>query len=132
MTPQELLIPRVEVIANYPNSPFKVGQIIQYSPVGYAFPVDELTGIHNTIPTVDIETCPAIFKPCKWWEKRKIEDMPEYIKGMESGKVIRCEWETPAVVHDADGDWTRRFEKKRLDYHTPATREDYEAYLKTK
>lgn len=33
LTPEQLLQPRYEVIADYPNSPFKVGQIISFKEI---------------------------------------------------------------------------------------------------
>lgn len=84
MTPEQLLIPRYKVIADYPGSDFKVGQIIELE--------NEITGefssvwnynIYGPSPWVysqsDFDTYPAIFRRMNWAEERKPEDLPEYV-----------------------------------------------------
>ena len=72
-TVEELLMPRWKVIADYPNSIFKVGQIMERS--GY--------GEFDIINHCNCSRYPHIFKPIEWWEDRAVEDMPEYVKIIE-------------------------------------------------
>ena len=58
------MIPRLEVIADYPGSVFKVGSIVDLSKDTY------VTGW---------ETYPHLFRKLEWWEYRKPDEMPEYI-----------------------------------------------------
>lgn len=65
MTAEELLKPRFEVIADYPMSNYKVGEII------------ECKG--NRIGTFNKDKVkyPHLFRKMNWWEKRTKEEMPK-------------------------------------------------------
>lgn len=80
MTTEELLKPRRKVIAPWPGMErdgIKVGDIIidpdrpneccRYLDGSAAF-------------TFDWDKYPHLFKRLEWWEERKPEDMPEYVK----------------------------------------------------
>jgi hypothetical protein len=68
-TIDHLLTPRFEVIGDYPDSILEVGKIV----LGKMCYVLEST-------KVDLTDFPHLFKPLNWWEYRKEEDMPEYLK----------------------------------------------------
>ncbi len=70
MTKEELLKPRFKVVALYPTSPYKVGEIISPDAEGNAWFNSGLSGFP--------EGYPDVFKPLKWWEERKPEDLPKY------------------------------------------------------
>lgn len=72
MTPVQLLEPRFKVIANYPHSQVTVGEVI-YGSTPY---LDEL-----------YSSFPHLFKKFKWWELRKIDDMPKYVFYKEEKSV---------------------------------------------
>ncbi len=83
MTPQELLTPRYQVIATYPNSPFLIGRILlfdEYDRVNniYWHKYSEDEPIH--LDTGDVGKYSHIFKKLEWWEQRKPDDMPLFIK----------------------------------------------------
>lgn len=63
MTPEQLMIPRYKVIADYPKSFYTLGQVIE---------CDE--------PDHQLAQWPAIFKPLQWWEVRKKEELPQYLR----------------------------------------------------
>lgn len=73
MTPQQLLIPRYEVIADYPNSPFELNTVYNQNEIDF--------GIGMLLP----QNFPAIFRPLHWSERREIGEMPEYLKYEEGG-----------------------------------------------
>ncbi len=75
MTTEELLRPRYKVIADYPNSPHKIYEILESINVDGRY-LNKNIGLWEK----DLEKFPAIFKPLEWWEDRKAEDMPEYLK----------------------------------------------------
>mgnify|MGYP003405361601 FL=1 len=87
LTKQQLLIPRVLCIGgkdgepNYPDSPFCVGDILTYLD-GMYFDKDNNCGIS----TYDIIGFPHLFSLLQWWEKRKVNDLPQYVKD-ENGEV---------------------------------------------
>lgn len=80
MTKEQLIIPRYEVVADYPNSRFAVGDILQQAPLEYCFKVGVLTTSDTVIGIADVLAHPHLFHPLKWWEKREIGDMPEYVR----------------------------------------------------
>ena len=74
MTARELLQPRYEVIADYPKSDFKVGQIIQCSD---DLVNDKDVGAFLLKFKYSFDKYPHLFKKLNWWEHRKVEDMPK-------------------------------------------------------
>ena len=73
MTPEELMKPRYKVTADYPGSRFIIGQILKK--------VKTVSG-KEFVPSMlqQPDDFPHLFQPLKWWEDRKPEDMPEYLK----------------------------------------------------
>ena len=75
MTAEQLLLPRFEVIADFPKSSYNIGRIITPIKEGSSYfysleaPSSELIGFP--------EKYPHLFKKLNWWEHRKKEDMPK-------------------------------------------------------
>jgi len=63
MTAKELMQPRFEVIAEYPNCIFKKGDILE-----------------RIAEVEELEKYPHLFRKLNWWEFRKIEDMPKKLR----------------------------------------------------
>jgi hypothetical protein len=72
MRAKELLKPRFEVIGKYPNSNYKLNQIIETEENNY------LEGF----PSSYFEEYPNLFRKLNWWELRKVEDMPMKLKSL--------------------------------------------------
>lgn len=146
MTKDQLLAPRYKVIADYPDSPYTIGDILSFQQWGgdlkkWAHYNDE--GIFMGF-TDDFDEYPHIFKPLQWWEERKAEDMPEYVKIIEKPTLTgeKCNIGNVVKIHrHFTNSWDyhciygcQAFGKDFLSYSKtyPATREDYESYLKEK
>lgn len=135
----DLLAPRYKVIADWPSlDEIVIGDIIE----GDIF---ESESLFNT-PMNDY---PHLFKKLEWWQERKPEEMPEYIKftddyiGFKRGQVYAtCEnW-----TDDIDDSCDIYFMKDKLskeeygnhiaipggDWIQPATEEEFLNYLKSK
>jgi len=135
----ELLTPRVEVIADYPNSPFKIGQILnvdagQLKENGESYMYVQTE--HDS--SVAVSEYPHLFRMLPWYEKRDIEDMPEYVKtGLINQRFSKVQWK-PMYNGDNIESWKisedGTFWKNIWSIPTiqPATQEEYEAYIKTK
>jgi len=85
MTVDELLKPRYKVIADWPKCPFDMGMILlqDKSTVGEVWVLDSELGLSMKDRNFfygDINKYPHLFKPLQWWEDRRPEDMPEYVK----------------------------------------------------
>lgn len=78
---EELLKPRFKVIADYPNSIFEISEII--------VPMNGVTYVEYSDnggkTEIELSNFPHLFQLLKWWEERKVEDMPQYI---EFNKII--------------------------------------------
>lgn len=125
MTPEELLTPRFKVIANYPNSPFKIGDIlIQKINKPNTFLVEGRT-YNDRYP----DNYPAIFREMNWWEERDINDMPEYVKKAYKDTFYKIEkWHSHNTM-------CRIVDKPYSGYvqsFIPATEEEYNAQNKSK
>jgi len=117
MTAEELLKPRWKVIADFPESPYCINQILYsfnskifFEPSGYHFNPNDY---------------PAIFKKLDWWEERSVDDMPDYLKWGEKGNVIKVNKHLCGIHKDG-------FRDERLNnFHyyfeyLPSTKDEYE------
>lgn len=88
MTPEELMKPRYKVVADYFFSPFEIGDIIavdeansvHLTTVQYHNVVGEEAKFEKRYRTQTLNKYPHLFKAMYWWEDRKSEDMPKYVK----------------------------------------------------
>lgn len=123
-----LLVPRYEVIADYPNNIYPLGAILQESPLDYCFPVGELTTPHNVIAKKTVTRYPYLFKPLQWWEKREIGEMPECLMRKCVPKAVKVEsWggeDKNLFFFENDCYLTRNYE--------PATPEQYTTFITSK
>jgi hypothetical protein len=127
MTTEELLKPRYEVIADYPNSNLEIGRIIGHS-------IDGSENIMELNEWLDFhKKYPAIFKLLEWWEKREEKDLPEYVK-LDSGEVFKVTYLTKNIrgkdalfMNDGKYDWF--IGKNIMCFYEPATEEEYTNYL---
>src|SRR6185312_2399262 len=87
MPTKYLLNPRYEIIFAYPNCPFNVGDILHRirSATNDWFHTNEFSPVAG-IHLETIVKYAHIFRKMEWWEKRKIEDMPEYVYVITSSK----------------------------------------------
>ena len=67
----ELLKQRYKVYDDYPQTPFQIGDIFHVN--------DDEEYISQSI-SIQPSKYPHLFKKLGWWEDRKIEDMPIYLK----------------------------------------------------
>ena len=131
MTKEQLLKPRWKVIADFPDSDYKVGSIEDRDWCKYVNSEDETDGI-----VWKISDFPHLFKELKWWEHREPSEMPSYVKmckdiptsEIKVGQVLKVIFwkidEGDDKIHFAfEGD------VKNIgcypDYYTPSTEEEY-------
>lgn len=141
MEPNELLKPRYKVIAAYPHSPWIVGEILFVDNKG------ELVG--NSIGYVDyayrifeneISNFPSCFRMMEWWEERRPEDMPKYVKCIKDDFHPDCvpyyakvdSFTNNGIIFEGSTNKERTAGYMRYKSFEPATKEEYEAYIKTK
>ena len=145
---EALLLDRYKVINPYPNSPYKVGDLIVYSPMRSSFHITttsyyqdgELIKADNYVPVVELENYTNLFHKLQWWEDRKPEEMPEYVKDLS----YRDEAGNKFAVYKADFDMNETsaffmFLRERSmhpyrpneKYFLPATLEEYTTYIST-
>lgn len=125
MSTQELLTPRYEVIADYPNSPWEVGDILTHK-LGFTYRLNHSEIVRN-LP--DIDKYPHLFAPMPWWQGRSVEEMPRYVEN-KSGYILPVvEWRISKFGVDF------LTEKHKLDkhntWHNPTWYKpsDYTAYI---
>lgn len=80
MSPEELLQPRYKVTGPYPFSPYKVGEIIATDPPLKTFIAAQTERYNLFMPIKRMEDMPNLFQRLEWWQERKLEDMPEFVK----------------------------------------------------
>lgn len=147
-----LLVPRIEVIGtqqgtpNYPNSPFKTGDIIELDSVskikGEMLYYKKFPPIHIELSVCD--QFPHLFRKMAWYEKRLIREMPEYLKSWDkpvnhqstfSNVVIKAGvdffWNNSEFQIDKDG-FVEAYGGIYIHVFTPATLSDYTDYINSK
>ena len=123
MTPEELMKPRYKVIADYPQSKIKVGDI--YTP-----PVnDEIDSFWNKYP--------HLFKQLQWWEERLPEEMPEYVRWLfderkdsksMDGYVVKVRgW-----MQNGYSVLTQQGDVIASQFFAPATESEYNTFIESK
>lgn len=125
MSIEDLMKPRYKVIADYPNSCYRVGVIIDK----YIRPV-----------TADFyDKFPHLFQKLEWYEERSVDDMPEYVKRTSNGKVFHIAVGTKDLldvygkVHLVSYEEMSAERNSFLSLHNciPATIEEYNTQQKT-
>ena len=80
MESAELLKPRFEVLAEYPNCDFKTGEILL--PVKHSTYEWYHSDVNSDVCGLwlsDLEKYPHLFRKLNWWERRNKEDMPKRV-----------------------------------------------------
>jgi len=133
MTTEELLLPRVEVIAPYPNSSFRVGTILEKPTNNLRYWGNDEHGYKTSVSSIDIDVHPHLFRPLHWSDKREICDMPEYVKHVEKGfigKHIKDELRRYSnFTIESDMVEDRAKMSQNFNDYLPATKSEYEQYL---
>ena len=150
MNNEELLYPRYEVIADFWDNPFEIGQILtcknkqepEMPPISelksgkiteYLFTdyVALREGGSAMYSEPNFSNYPNLFKKLEWWEKRKESELPKYLKTTYNGtpcKVIAYELENGIIIVD-DGEHITRYNfKPYTSARLPATKEDFEMH----
>lgn len=123
----KLLIPRYEVIADYPSSKYSIGDVYYYNPLLRVIsPFENATDFGKYCP---VELYPAIFRELKWWEKRKVKEMPEYVKCIETPDQIHFPGQYYKIIKWLDNIWGRDIDGQAVITNTncyiPATEKEY-------
>lgn len=81
MSADELLKPRYKVIADYPGNIIPIGSIFwdDIESINIITPTGSKS-IQSSYPYRHKDKFPHLFKKLEWWEDRKPEEMPEYVK----------------------------------------------------
>jgi hypothetical protein len=116
---EELLQPRFKVIANFPDSTRNIGDIIYVDNKKEKYWSDNYEKWLSSFP--------HLFKKLEWYEDRKIEDLPEYLKDKnEIYKVYKYDLSYSMFsvkVYEKSGYILTLF----LYNVSPSTKEEYEA-----
>jgi len=130
MSIEELLNPRFEVIADFPNNIWKIGKIVSNHQIS------EMSKFPNLFDVLkwfsELEKYPHLFKKLNWWEKRTKEEMPIYIKSLT--QVVKPKWEL--VSWDGSEYWRANTNEIMFGSHydlklfLPTTESEYLQFLK--
>jgi len=137
MTPEQLLLPRILVKLNYPDSDFQIGQILNMiifedNEIGYLFPHHKLRWKLNFF-----NKFPLIFHQLKWYEKRELNELPKYLKFNNQHYEVK-EWKSSLLN---DGNYPVFKNPLNLEvsilvnwdfwgkYAIPVTEESYKSFL---
>lgn len=122
MTTEELLKPRYKVIADYPNSPHKVGELLYQS--------------ETTTSLTRYSDYPHLFKRLEWWEERTLDDMVsvKFVKVVNYVGYWRVGDIVPVEDYIINNGKFHSYNLKYGKYHQPkfllpATEQEYQEYL---
>ena len=134
MTTEELLKPRIKVIAPMPLMVNEVGYYLERIETKEGFKFGIMTKEKMVLyPKGVFKEWPHIFREVSWWEDRNPEDMPEYVKWQDGfgteNRIVKFEMLQENTINIDGNPMTASL---WLEHLTPATKEEYEQYLKTK
>ena len=117
--------PRYLVIADYPNSHYEIGQIIELSVPKDASGWDMVTLANNE---EIMPKYPHLFRLLHWSECLTDETIPQYVKNIQSKKIYRVRnfHKTDMKAYDINGKFMN------LKLYLPATLNEYNEYIKNK
>ena len=116
---EQLMRPRYRVIALWPNTEFKIGDI--------------------TEPEYNIETAirfyndfPHLFRKLEWWQERSIDEMPEFVRweiaSPDKGAIEKAlKWTMRGQIPFVD--LISQVNEIRAEYFTPATEAEFIKYI---
>jgi len=128
-TVEELMIPRYIVECAglkdgsdpYPEAIYKVGDILTFR--------GRLEGRPNGVDVV--KKYPHIFRPIPWYERREIGDMPDYLRGIATGKVYHVEWfENHPFDLSEPNEYLRHMVRLNKSLMLPDTKQEYDSFIK--
>lgn len=147
MKKEDLLKERFKVVADYPKSDFPLGTILSMDVESAIITLNgeyqfsdkwpmALTSSYYVKNVLKVENYPHLFRKLEWYEERKVEDMPEYVKNVKSEvilKVKKWEWDNDEDAENelfftSDGDELGQYPRQ---IYIPATLEEYTTYLTT-
>lgn len=136
LTKEQLLQPRYRVIAGYPDSKFKVGDIIELT---IENPYVALNGSSSYLVyyETELKKYPHLFAPAHWSEQRTKEEFPEYLAFQSDEGPEEIYKVSGLSINGAGFVSFVQCEEEEEDfwpaiYHRPATQEEYEAYQQSK
>ena len=120
-----LTLPRYLVTADYPNSHYEIGQIIELSVPKDASGWDMVTLANNE---EIMPKYPHLFRLLHWSECLTDETIPQYVKNIQSKKIYRVRnfHKTDMKAYDVNGKFMN------LKLYLPATLNEYNEYIKNK
>lgn len=122
LSKEELLKPRIKIIAPWPGMECQVGDIINIPSPDWVYSKKEHCDADYFM------YWPHLFRKLEWHENRKPEDMPEYVKWKSRGEIVKVKnwafnvfWTCEGV--DSPHSWMQ-------DEVAPASEEEYNQYIK--
>ena len=86
---EKLMRPRYEVIAPYPFSPYKVGDIIEkIAKLNWQVKQRPVSCLSEDDPYAQY---PHLFREMEWWEGVAESEMPKYLKNKFSSQVLEVD-----------------------------------------
>ncbi len=138
MTKEDLLRPRIEIIALTPwdNKETQIGDIIQMGILSKYFHIESLNEF-RILTLDDVKQYPHLFREMKWWEKRVLEDLPKYVRVDETKTPGEMMYELLAILNNAKGHCSVRYKTLSgfhegnylLDWLLPADETEYNVFL---
>jgi len=123
MSNEELMEPRIKIIADYPGA---------FAIVGSVWTED--CGVHyiQHHEELNADKYPHLFRKLQWWEERTPEEMPKYIK--VNGKYFERSTEDPGIYGVCYIKWPEVKGVQLCSFYqsTPATEEEYNNQITTK
>jgi len=132
MTTEELLKPRFKCISDFPgNEWFEVGEIYEVGFNGVIVKEEIRKWDDDNYIITQPEKYPAIFLKLNWWEERKLEDMPKYIKWVRFNTVQPVHYYNTDTLRGMSAIWGDKDDLNRTEINLllPSDEEEYNQYL---
>lgn len=126
LSKEELLRRRFKVIADYPESGLRIGDILEDGQKEFEWWINNRD---QSKWTFHPEKYPAIFRKLEWWEEREESDMPEYLLMKHQSQKVKIATKHYVKATHSLGFVDEDGSTKSYVNYLPATLEEYTQYL---
>jgi hypothetical protein len=143
MTPEQLIAPRYEVIADYLGSNFNIGDVLSLNLIDQDERINKgvyycYHGAYGPLAEFDLSPYPNIFKLLQWWEKRDFSLAGMYIRAGAKDSIHTCYKLLQKEDHPHMELWTMECGDREHCYPlngdniVPIEQSEYNQYIKSK
>jgi hypothetical protein len=128
---EELLKPRYIIENEWLDCPYPKGTILVQQSHSNGFGPEMWIAGQYTFSESDLKKYPYLTRELRWWQERKERDLPDYVKDIFSGELLKIEYNFSGHTPSDAQTWNETKPKHWDNLYDlePATEEQYLTYI---